>query len=159
MSKKERKSGHKKREKETETSREKELIETLQRLQAEFENYRKRIEKEKAVMCSMAKADFIKKLLPVIDSFELALKNKEKKEDFIKGMDLVFSELMSVLKKEGLKYIEAEGKKFDPFLHEALLTEKSDKEDGTIIEELQKGYIFNDVVLRHSKVKVAKNKG
>ncbi|MCX8147078.1 MAG: nucleotide exchange factor GrpE [Candidatus Woesearchaeota archaeon] len=134
-----------------------ELIDTLKRLQAEFENYKKRIEKEKAEFCMYAKADIIKKLLPIVDTFEIALKNKENKEDFVKGMEIIYAELVSLLEKEGVKPIEALGKKIDPYYHEVLMTEKSDKEEGTIVEEFQKGYMLYDKVLRHSKVKVVKN--
>ncbi|MBU0535963.1 MAG: nucleotide exchange factor GrpE [Nanoarchaeota archaeon] len=137
----------------------KDLTETLQRLQAEFENYRKRVDKDKTEFCSYAKADFISRILPLLDAFEIALKNKDKKEDFIKGMELIFSEMISLLSKEGVKPIDAAGKKFDPHFHEVLLTEKSDKEPGTILEELQKGYFMKDKVLRYSKVKVAKENG
>lgn len=139
--------------------KEKELVETLQRLQAEFENYRKRVEKEKAEFYVYAKADFIKKILPFVDTFEIALKNKDKSDDFIKGMELMYAELVSLLRKEGLKPIVSLGKKLDPNLHDVLMTEKSGKEDGTILEEFQRGYMLNDKILRHSKVKVAKNNG
>lgn len=139
--------------------KEKELIDTLQRLQAEFENYKKRVDKEKAEFCLYAKADIIRKILPFIDTFEIALKNKDKKEDFVKGMEMIHAEMTAMLNKEGVRKIDAVGKKFDPHLHEVLMTEKSDKEDDIIIEEFQKGYMLCDRVLRHSKVKVAKNNG
>lgn len=140
-------------------AKEKELTETLQRLQAEFENYKKRVDREKAEFCVYAKADFIRKMLLFVDTFEIALKNKDKCSDFIKGMELMYAELVSLLKKEGLKPIASLGKKLDPNLHDVLMTEKSDKEDGAILEEFQRGYMLNDRVLRHSKVKVAKNNG
>lgn len=132
-----------------------ELTETLQRLQAEFENYRKYVEKSRIEFQKYAQADLIEKLLPILDSFELAFKNTNNKEEFLKGIELVYSQLYSLLEKQGLKNIEAKGK-FDPHLHEVLLKEESDKEEDTILEELQKGYMLNDKVIRYSKIKVSK---
>ncbi|MBW2976341.1 nucleotide exchange factor GrpE [Candidatus Woesearchaeota archaeon] len=134
-----------------------ELTETLQRLQAEFENYRKRIDKEKEEFVKYAKAELVYRLLPTLDAFEVALKNTNGGEKFIKGMEMVYAQLFSALQSEGLKPIEAFGKKFDPYMHEVMLKQKSDKEDGIILEELQKGYTLNGRVLRHSKVKVSEN--
>ncbi len=134
-----------------------ELTDTLKRVQAEFENFKKRTEKENSEFIKSSAKLMIMKLLPIIDNFELAMMNKENKDDFIKGVELIYSELYSMLEAEGLKRIEAEGKKFDPYMHEALLTEKCDKcEDETVIEELQKGYTLNDNVIRHTKVKICK---
>jgi len=132
-----------------------ELTETLQRTQAEFENYKKRVDKEKVEFVKYAKAELIQRLLSTIDTFEIALKSTKDNEKFVKGMDMVYAQLMSLLHSEGLKPIESLGKKFDPYLHEVMLKEKSDKDDGIVLEELQKGYILNDKVLRHSKVKVS----
>jgi len=147
-----------------------ELTETLQRTQAEFENYKKRVDKEKAEFVKYSKAELIQKILPTIDTFEIALKGNEKikifssikstpyflhNEKFVKGMEMVYAQLISLLHAEGLKPIEALDKKFDPYLHEIMLKEKSDKDDGIVLEELQKGYMLNDKVLRHSKVKVS----
>ena len=134
----------------------KELTETLQRLQAEFENYKKRCEKENSEFIKYANADLIKKLLPILDDFELALKNCRAKDDFYKGIELIYSHLIDALHSQGLKHIDCLGKKFDPYYHEALLTEESDKEENKILDEMQKGYMLNDKVIRHSKVKVAK---
>jgi len=135
-----------------------ELIDTLQRLQAEFENYKKYVEKQKSGFVKYAKEDLIVKILPILDSFEMALKNTDDKEKFVKGVELIFSQLYQLLENEGLKPIEALGKTFDPYKHEVLLTQESDKEEDTILEELQKGYILDDKVIRHTKVKVAKKK-
>jgi molecular chaperone GrpE len=132
-----------------------ELTDDLKRLQAEFENYKKRSEKECCHFRDYAKADLIKKLLPIIDSFEIALKNTKNHDDFVKGMELIYSNFHSLLKEEGLEPIKAAGK-LDPYLHEVLISESSDKEEDTILEELQRGYKFKDRVLRHTKVKVAK---
>jgi len=133
-----------------------ELTDSLKRLQAEFENYKKRVAKENSDFIRCASADLIKKLLPVLDSFEQAIKNKESKE-FVKGIELIFAQLSSVLADAGLKKIECEGKCFDPFCHEVLLQEESDK-DSIVLEELQKGYTVNGNVVRTSKVKISKKK-
>ena len=146
---------HTKEKKPTEKESIAELTETLQRTQAEFENYKKRIDKEKGEFVKYAKAELIQKILPIIDTFEIALKSTNDKEKFIKGMEIVYAQLFSTLESEGLKPIEALGKKFDPYLHEAMLKEKSDKDEGVVLEELQKGYMLNGKVLRHSKVKVS----
>lgn len=126
--------------------------ETLQRLQAEFENYKKRVEKDVALSNACSRQDFIKKLLPVIDSFELALKNKEG-ADFKKGVEMIYAELYSLLRNEGLAPIDALGKRFDPYVHEAVMKEESD-EDEVVLEEFQRGYKLGDAVIRHSKVKI-----
>lgn len=131
------------------------LTDTLQRTQAEFENYKKRMDKDKAEFVKYAKAGLIHNLLPMIDTFQIALKSTKDNEKFLKGMEMVYALLISTLQTEGLKPIDAMGKKFDPNLHEVMLKEKSDKDEGIILEELQKGYMLNDKVLRHSKVKVS----
>lgn len=133
-----------------------ELTDSLQRLQAEFENYKKRVDKEKQELSNYSKADIIVKILPILDSIELALKNECRKDEFYKGIEMIFAQVYSTLKNEGLRPIDAVGKPFDPYLHEVLLKEESDKEEDTIIEELQKGYMLNEMVLRPSKVKVSK---
>ncbi|MDP7140828.1 MAG: nucleotide exchange factor GrpE [Candidatus Woesearchaeota archaeon] len=150
----EKKKGKEKSEKKTE--KDKDLTENLQRLQAEFENYKKRCEKERVEFVKYAKEEIIKNLLPVLDSFEFALKNKCNKEEFAKGVERIFAQLFSVFEQEGVRHIESLGKKFDPYKHEVLLQEKSDKEESIIIEELQKGYMINDRIIRHTKVKVSK---
>lgn len=130
--------------------------EHLQRLQAEFDNYRKRIEKERAEYGKFANHELMFKLLAILDSFELALKNTNKEDEFAKGIELIYSQFYSLLEKEGLKKIEALNKKFDPNYHEVLLIENSGKEEDIILEELQKGYMLNNKVLRYSKVKISK---
>src|SRR3989344_1747080 len=132
-----------------------ELTESLQRLQAEFENYKKYVEKEKVEFTRYAKADMLQKLLPLLVSFELSLQHRGNKEEFIEGMEIVYSQFHTLLEKEGLKPIKAEGK-LNPHLHEVLLMEPSAKEEDTILAELQKGYMLYDKVLRYSKVKVSK---
>ena len=132
-----------------------ELTDTLQRLQAEFENHKKRADKEKEEFVKYAKAELIAKLLPLLDTFDIALRNTKDHEKFIKGMEMVYAQFFSALETEGLRPIQAQGKKFDPYYHEVMLKQKSDKEDGIVLEELQKGYMFKDKVLRYSKVKVS----
>ena len=136
-----------------------EMVGTLQRVQAEFENYRKRVEKEKEDLRKYACADVIKNLLPIIDNFELAIKHAEHEsgsKDILEGIKLIFSQIATLLEGLEVKRIEALGKAFDPKLHEALMADYSDKEKNTIIEEFQAGYIIDERVLRHSKVKISK---
>ena len=135
-----------------------ELTDTLQRLQAEFENYKKRIDKDKEEFVKYSKADVINRLLPVLDTFEIALKNTKDQEKFVKGMEMVYTQIFSTFENEGLRPIDTKGKKFDPFYHEVMLKQTSDKDEGMILEELQKGYMLNDKVLRHSKVKISEKK-
>lgn len=133
-----------------------ELTATLQRLQADFENYKKRVDKEKQQTKEMTAAAVIQRLLPVIDAFELALKNKNDAQ-FQKGMELIYTQLMSALREQGLKPIDTLGKKLDTTKHEVLLQEVTQNgQDEQIIEELQKGYTLNDQTIRTSKVKIAK---
>ncbi len=135
----------------------KELTETLQRVQADFENYKKRVETEKQEFIKYANHKLIEKLLTIIDSFEIALKNQEKVEEFTKGIDLIYANIINLLKSEGVKPITVKpGDKLNPRIHEVLLSEKSNKQEDTILEELQKGYMLSDCVLRTSKVKVSK---
>ena len=132
-----------------------EITDTLKRLQAEFENYRKRVEKEKIEFMKYSHAEMIAKILPVLDSFEMALKHTSEPQKFINGMKLIYAQFHSVLEAEGVKPIKTEGEKFDPYRHEVLMKEESEKPEGTILEEFQKGYTLNDKVLRFSKVKVS----
>jgi molecular chaperone GrpE len=132
-----------------------ELVQTLQRVQAEFENYKKRVERDKKKVLDYSKEEVIIRLLPILDSFELAMQNADNTE-FAKGIDLIFNDLMDTLQKEGLIRIEAQ-ESFDPELHEALMTEEG-KEDNKIIEELQKGYKLKEKVIRPAKVKISKKK-
>lgn len=135
-----------------------ELTETIQRLAADFENHKKRSEENNAKLAKFASAEIITKLLPILDSFELALKSTQNKEECIKGIELIFSQFHQILEESGLMPIQTNTGKFDPYIHEVLMTEESEKEEGTIIEEFQKGYLLNGNVIRHSKVKVVKQK-
>jgi molecular chaperone GrpE len=139
-------------------SKEAEYRDALQRLQAEFENFRKRSEKENSEHRKYANASLIKELLPILDSFEMALKNTKDHDTFVKGMEMLYAQLFGTLQSLGLRRIEAAGKPFDPYKHEVLLQEESELPD-IVLEELQKGYVMNDLVLRHSKVKIGKKNG
>lgn len=135
-----------------------ELQDRLKRQMAEFDNFRKRTEKEKAQMFDMGAKTIIEKVLPVVDNFErgLAAVPEEQKEDaFVTGMDKVYKQMMTEFEAVGVKAIETEGKEFDPELHNAVMqVENEELESGTIAEELQKGYMYKDTVVRHSMVSV-----
>ena len=131
--------------------------EMLQRLQAEFENYKKRADKEATGIRKYANAELVKAFLPILDSFEIAFKNTKETDKFVKGIEMIYAQFYSILEDQGLRPIECAGKPCDPYYHDVLLQEASDK-DGMVLEELQKGYMLNDIVLRHSKVKVGKKK-
>lgn len=133
------------------------LLKTVQMLQAEFENYKKRVDRDRQVQVTMANKDLILSILPVLDNFEIALaSHKDVDKEFLKGMELIYSQLFDILKKQGLEPIATLEQKFDPYKHECLMQGDSDKESGTIIEEFQKGYMLNETVIRPAKVKIAK---
>jgi molecular chaperone GrpE len=134
-----------------------ELTNLLKRVQAEFSNYMNRTEQEKKLYVKNASKNLMLKMLPILDNFDLALKNTSNYEEFLKGIKMIYSQMISTLETEGLNYID-KLEKFDPKLHEAVSVEETDKEDNVILEELRKGYMLNDVVLRHSLVKVSKKK-
>ncbi len=135
--------------------------EQLLRLKAEFENYRKRVERESRELAKYGKAEVIAGMFPVLDSFEKAISTVEKSSDVksvIEGIKLIYKHMMDVLKKEGLKKIESAGKKFDPNLHHAVMTREGRKdEDNKIVEEIQAGYTLADRVIRPAMVVVAKH--
>ncbi len=129
-----------------------ELTNDLQRLQAEFENFKKRTEKDSKNIWRNSKADFAKKLLPIIDTFEAAIKTSQNKNE--NGLALIFEQFMKTLYSEGLSEINTEGK-FNPEFHEALLQQQSEElDDDEITDVLQKGYMFCDCVIRPAKVKI-----
>ena len=128
----------------------------LQRLQAEFENYKKRAERERVDYTERANADLVLRLLPILDNFERALSGNYTGDSFKKGMEMIFSQLITVLEREGLSLIEAAGGPFDPYYHEAVLAVEGDYDEDTVTEELEKGYLFKNKVLRPTKVKVGK---
>jgi len=130
-------------------NKDEEYVERLQRLQAEFENFRKRTEKEKLETSINANANLILQLLKVLDNFELALKHNKDK-----GVMMIYDEMNKILEKQGLRVVEAKGV-FNPKIHEAVVKVEGEK-DGIILEEIQKGYILNNKLLRASKVKMGK---
>jgi molecular chaperone GrpE len=137
-----------------------EYLETLRRVQAEFENYRKRVIKEQTALVDRATSGLVEQLLPVLDSFELALKNLDSAgsddiESVRKGVELVYAELHGVLEKAGLSRIEAEGKPFDPNVHEAVMQEDGDGEP-VVTDVLRTGYTLKGRVLRPAMVKVTR---
>lgn len=144
-----------------EADKAKEYWDKLLRLQADFENTRKRLEREKQDFVKFANEGIILELLNILDDLERAVELAQAKHQdlaaFLKGVEMILSHLYEMLKEYGVKPIEAEGKLFDPHLHEALMQiEDKDKPEHTIVEELQKGYLLNDRVIRTTKVKVSK---
>jgi molecular chaperone GrpE len=134
------------------------LIDRLARLQAEFENARKRNAREQQDFREYAVSDALKAMLPTLDSFERALQTNKEKSEFRSGIDLIYKQLQDALQKLGLRPIPATGEPFDPHLHEAIeMVDTTDAEDHQIIEELQRGYKLKDRLLRPSMVKVARN--
>ena len=136
-----------------------ELTDRVKRQMAEFENFRKRTEKEKSSMYEMGARDIIERILPVIDNFErgLAVIPEDKKEDPIaEGMEKIYKQIQKVFEEAGVKPIEAAGKEFDPNFHNAgMHVEDESLGENIVAEELQKGYMYRDSVVRHSMVKVA----
>ena len=126
---------------------------------AEFENFRKRTDKEKSQMYDMGAKSVVEKVLPVIDNFErgLAAVPEEQKEDpFVDGMDKIYRQMMTMLEEIGVKPIEAVGTEFNPDFHNAVMhVEDEESGENIIVEEFQKGYMYRDSVVRHSMVKVA----
>jgi len=132
----------------------------LKRLQAEFENYCKRVEKERKDFTGLASEKLIVKLLLVIDDFERALATlKSVPEEARKGIEMIFKNLHKILHEERVEQIKAVGQKLDPYKHEVLLQTQSDQPDDIILEELQKGYTMNGKVIRYAKVKISKHGG
>jgi len=136
-----------------------ELIDTLQRVKAEFDNYRKRAARDQESLVARAGERIVKELLPVLDDLERALEAVESHEEakLEEGVKLVHRQLEQLLEREGLAPVATDGK-FDPNVHEALLTQPSAAEEGSVIEVLQKGYRLGDRVLRPARVVVAGTK-
>lgn len=157
--------GHKKKKDKADKKTEelKEQIDQLQdkcmRQMAEFENFRKRSEKEKSAMFETGAKSVIEKILPVVDNFErglAAIPEEEKGSPFADGMNMIYRQLMTELDNMGVKPIEAVGQEFNPDLHNAVMqVESQEFESGVIAQELQKGYTYHDSVVRHSMVAVA----
>ena len=139
-----------------ETKEDEELNAKYMRLMADFQNYKRRTEKEKSDIYAYANEKLVSELLNVIDSFERALDHGESDESFVQGMNNIFKMLKGVLEKSGLEEVEALGVEFDPNFHNAVMTEDSDEyESGFVTEVLQKGYKLKGKVIRPSMVKVA----
>lgn len=130
-------------------------INSLQRMKADFSNYRKRTDKEMGKVQSTTVVELIRELLPVIDNFERALDHDESDNDFRKGVDMIYRQFLTFLEKQGVEVIAAVGEDFDHNYHHAVMqVESEDYESGVVIEELQKGYILGDIVIRPAMVKV-----
>ena len=136
-----------------------ELTDRLTRQMAEFDNFRKRTDKEKSQMYEIGAKDIIEKILPVVDNFErgiAAVPEEEKSNPFAEGMEKIYKQLMTTLEEIGVKPIEAVGQEFDPDFHNAVMhVEDEEVGENIITEEFQKGYLYRDSVVRHSMVKVA----
>ncbi len=136
-----------------------ELNDRLIRNLAEFDNFRKRSEKEKSQMFEIGAKSIIEKILPAIDSFELGIagmSEEDRASGVGQGMEKIYKQLMTILEGVGVKQIEALGKEFDPNFHNAVMHEENEEfGENTVSQELQKGYMYNDTVIRHSMVKVA----
>lgn len=135
-----------------------ELNDRLIRTMAEFDNFRKRTEKEKTQMFEIGAKSIIEKILPVIDNFERGLgtvSEEEKNNGFVQGMEKIYKQLLTSMEDTGLKAIEAVGKEFDPNYHNAVMHgDDPEQGDNLVVEEFQKGYMYKDSVVRHSMVKV-----
>lgn len=153
--KKEKKSKKKKDKKDEQIE---ELQDRVRRQMAEFDNFRKRTEKEKAQMFEVGAKSIIEKILPVVDNFERGLAAVPKEEAgnaWVDGMNMIYKQLISELEQAGVAPIEAVGKEFDPEYHNAVMqVANEDLESGTVAQELQKGYTYRDTVIRHSMVAV-----
>ncbi len=135
----------------------------LLRLQAEFDNTKKRVDRERFEFIKYANEEIILELLGILDDLERSLEamhsNHEDPTAFLKGIEMILAHLYEMLKKRGVKPIEAKGRVFDPNFHEALMQEENDElDEDSVVEELQKGYLLEDRVIRTSKVKVSKKK-
>lgn len=149
--------GKKKEKKDKKDEKIEELTDKVKRQMAEFDNYRKRTEKEKASMYIVGAKDIVEKILPVVDNFERGLAMAEGSEDpFVEGMEKIYKQLMTTLDEMGVKPIEAVGQEFNPDFHNAVMhVEDEEAGENVIVEEFQKGYLYKDFVVRHSMVKVA----
>ena len=132
-------------------------LDDLLRLKAEFENFRKRMVREQTAMVERASATVVEKLLPVLDNFELALMAADRTKDYasmVRGVEIVYSDLMDVLRKEGLEKIDSLHESFDPSVHDAVMHAEGEGDDIVVLEEMRTGYRFGGRVLRPSMVKV-----
>lgn len=138
-----------------------EYLDHLQRLQAEFDNYKKRVDREKKELIEYASAELVSELIDIMENLERGVasaKESDNIDSIVKGMEMVSTQLKDILGSRGLKPIESVGKKFDPHYHEAMMMIPTDEYPyNTVIEEFQQGYMMNDKVLRYSRVKVSVN--
>ena len=133
-----------------------ELTDRLKRTMAEFDNFRKRTEKEKSSMYIIGARDIVEKMLPIVDNFERGLAQAPEDDPFAEGMKMIYRQMMTAFDEMGVKPIEAVGKEFDPNLHNAVMhVEDESVGENIVVEEFQKGYTYKDFVVRHSMVKVA----
>ncbi|MFZ3385971.1 MAG: nucleotide exchange factor GrpE, partial [Candidatus Hydromicrobium sp.] len=142
---------------------EEEYLDRIKRLQADYDNYRKRTLREHLEHIKRANKDLIEKLLPVIDNFEIALdagkKMKKEESDFFKGVEMIYENLMELLKKENVKVIDPKGEEFNPEVCEAVATEAvKDVDEGKILDVIRKGYMIDNFLIRPAVVKVCKKK-
>ncbi len=148
--------GKKKKEKDKFEQQIEELTDRLKRSMAEFDNYRKRTEKEKSSMYIIGAKDIVEKMLPIVDNFERGLAQAPEDDPFADGMKMIYKQMMTAFEEMGVKTIETVGKEFDPNLHNAVMhVEDESVGENIIVEEFQKGYTYKDFVVRHSMVKVA----
>ena len=140
-------------------SAENNCFDQLQRLKAEFANYKKRVDKERLELSNIFKSELVISLLPAIDDFERFFDHAHsEEEDLVKGVKLIYQKFLDILKMQGLNPIKAVGEKFDPAIHEAVYVEQTENgEDGLISEEWRKGYLFNKKLIRPTQVKVVKS--
>ena len=132
------------------------LYDRLLRKQAEFDNYKKRVERERAEFVQFASSELMKEILNALDSYELALKDAAVDESVRQGFGLIYKQLQDTLARFGLKSIEAKGQKFDPNFHQAVSTQATDEvEENTVLEEMRKGYLLHGRLLRPAMVSVA----
>lgn len=153
------KKGFFKKKKDKKDEKIEELTDMVKRQMAEFDNYRKRTEKEKASMYEIGAREVIEKILPIVDNFErglAAIPEEEKETPFVDGMNKIYRQLLSVFEGMGVKAIESVGQEFNPDYHNAVMhVEDEEAGENVVVEEFQKGYTYKDTVIRHSMVKVA----
>ncbi len=134
-----------------------EYITHIQRLQADFDNYKKQSEKQQRDLISFANEGLLLKILEVYEDFERAINNCKTEKEYSEGLELIYKKLTTMLEKEGIQTIPTENEKFDPYKHEAMMAENNEEyENGMIIDELSKGYTLKDKVIKYSMVKVCK---
>ncbi len=133
------------------------LLSRMQRLQADFVNYRKRSQREKEEMSLKGKIELASEILPVIDNFERALNSADESTEFYSGVEMIYKQLLKLLSDQGIEEISAEGEEFDPEFHEAIMKVDAENEDeeGKVVEVIQRGFILDERVIRPAMVKVA----